>query len=116
MRKVYDDKHYEEVSARINKIIERIPAHEVSMYEHGMNRVKVSLVRQYIWERMGIDFGKNEHAHGIGNNNALEIIVTEDNEQQVCGLLHLTNDMFGGVYAWVSDIDGNRETPTRHIR
>lgn len=116
MRRVYDDKHYEEISARINKIIYSIPTDEVSMYDYGMNRVKVSLVRQYIWERMNIEFGKNEHAHGIGNNNALEIIVTEDNEQQVCGLLHLTNDMFGGVYAWVSDIDGERKTPTRHIR
>lgn len=116
MRRVYDDRHYDIISQEVLSCICDIPAKTVSEYSHGMERAKVHLVREYIAEMTGLKFGKNEHAYGIGNNNAIEIIVTDDDEEQICGLLHLTNDMFGGVIAWVSDIDGNRETPSRTIR
>ena len=81
-------------------------------------RASVSKIRDHIAQELGIKYGHNEHAHGIGNNNALEIIVSDpcSDEEQVCGLLHLTDDMFGGVICWVSDIDNKRKTQSITIR
>ena len=108
MRRVFDDKHYAEISEQINKVLFGIPGDEVSEYGNGMYRAKVSLIRNYIAERVPVKFGRNEHANGIGNNNSIEIIVMDGDEEQICGLLHMTDDMFGNVIAWTSDIDGKR--------
>lgn len=115
MRRVYDDKHYAEISEQISKVLFDIPGDEVSEYSNYMYRAEVSLVRNYIAERVPVKFGRSEHANGIGNNNAIEIIVMDGDEEQICGLLHLTNDMFGGVIAWTSDIDGKRRGYQRKI-
>lgn len=116
MRRVYDDSQYAKISESIRKLIVGIQPEEVSEYCWGMDRVRPGLIRGYLEARLPVKFGRNEDASGIGNNNALQIIVKNGSEEQICGLLHLTDDMFGGVYAWVSDIDGGRKTPTRHIR
>ena len=115
MRRVYDDKNYAEISEKIGKILYDIAADEVSEYCYGTYRAKVYLVQEYIAERVPIKFGRNEHEYGIGNNNAIEIIVTDGDEEQICGLLHLTDDMFGGVIAWTSDIDEKRKGYQRKI-
>lgn len=116
MRRVYDDSQYANTSADISKLITEIRPAEVSEYIWSMDRVRPGRIRDYLESRLPVKFGRNEDASGIGNNNALQIIVQNGAEEQICGLLHLTDDMFGGVYAWVSDIDGDRRTPTRHIR
>lgn len=118
MRRIIDDAMYKPIAAHINDVIHHINPASCRRYEYGMDRVQVSMVRDTILMRVPhIRLGKNEHAHGIGNNNSYEIIYTgNSSEEQICGLLHLTNDMFGGVIAWVSDIDGNRATPSRKLR
>ena len=118
MRRVIDDAMYPAIAAKVSKAIQAIHPAACREYSMGMDRVRVSIVRDEIVRRVPqIRIGKNEHAYGIGNNNAYEIIYTGNpTEEQICGLLHLTNDMFGGVYAWVSDVDGSRKTDTRHLR
>ncbi len=118
MRRVIDDTMYGPISQRISNVIWSLNPKQLSKYDYGCDRVQVSMVRDAIVSRVPkIRLGKNEHAHGIGNNNAYEIIYTGNPaEEQICGALHLTNDMFGGVYAWVSDVDGGRKTETRHLR
>lgn len=115
MRRVYDNEHLDEVASEIYKILLNLPADEVSEYDYGMYRAKVGKIRQYIADRIPVKYGQNDHLHGIGNNNAIELIVTVDGEEQVCGHLHLTNDMFGSVIWWVSDIDGITKTETLTI-
>ena len=118
MRRVIDDTMYKPIAVQINEAIRKINPATCSEYSWGMNRVKVSMVRDAIVRCVPkIRLGKNEHANGIGNNNAYEIIYTGNpQEEQICGLLHLTDDMFGGVIAWVSDVDGNRPTLSRKLR
>lgn len=116
MRRVYDDSMYSKTSAEITKLLYAIRPAEVSEYIWSMDRVRPGRILGYLESRLPVKFGRNEDTSGIGNNNALQIIVKNGAEEQICGLLHLTDDMFGGVYAWVSDIDGGRRTPTRHIR
>ena len=54
-------------------------------------------------------FGDTKHAHGIGNNNAIEIIYTGDpKEQQICGYINLIDNMYGSVICYLTDIDDNR--------
>ena len=118
MRRVYDDEKYYDIALQIMKIVDNINPKNVSEYDYGMYRARPHKVKEYIYRNMygAISFGNNTHAHGIGNNNTIEIICkANENEEQICGLLHLTNDMFGGCIVWVSDIDGKRTTHSRKI-
>lgn len=119
MRRVYDDTFFEEVKIHLTEALEDIALNPktVTKYSYGMNRAEVYEIRKRLESVYGYKFGKNEHAHGIGNNNAIELIVETDyDEEQICGLLHLTDDMFGSVLAWITDIDGERRTRTIKIK
>jgi len=62
-------------------------------------------------------FGKTEHANGIGNNNATEIIyLGNPNEQQICGLFHCNEDLGSSAFCYVTDIDEKRKSDTITIR
>jgi len=117
MRRVYDDTEYQNVADTLRKAFLAIPADYVSEYDYGMYRAKVSKVKEQLLRYVpSIKFGNTTHAHGIGNNNAIEIVYTGNNfEEQICGLLHLIDDMYGGVLFYVTDIDGNRKTQTYQI-
>lgn len=111
MRRVYDDARYSEIADNIMGILKNLTADRISEYSYGMYRAKTYKIRQYIESKMPfLKFGKNEHAYGIGNNNAIEIILAGDTEEQIVGQLHLTDNMFGGVICWCSDIDDRRRT------
>ena len=113
MRRVYDDARYDEVSKQIFDVLLGITNDTISEYDYGTYRAQVSKIRERVKSKLpNIKFGKNEHAYGIGNNNAIEIIVVGENEEQIAGYFHLTDDMYGSVICWCSDIDGNRSTRT----
>lgn len=114
MRRVYDDSTFEVYAKALENAFCEIPADTVSEYDYGMYRAKVSKIKQSLLIRVAnIKFGNTNHAYGIRNNNAIEIIYTgRKDEEQICGLLHLTNDMFGNVLFFVTDIDEERRTPT----
>ena len=124
MRRVYDDKHLDEVMEKVIPLFEFVKKNPslFSKYDYGKKRVQVYDVKNYIFDNLDYNgfpcfAGKNEHAYGIGNNNAIEIIYAGEEEQQICGLLHLTAHIYGGgVSAWVSDIDEQRKTPTYEFR
>ena len=118
MRRVIDDSMLKKISAHIDAIIWSLDPEDFTEYHWGIDRVQVGLIRDEIVRYTPhIKLGKNTHANGIGNNNAYEIIYTGNpQEEQICGLLHLTDDMYGGVYVWVSDIDNTTKTETRHMR
>lgn len=117
MRRVYDDTQFEKYAKALETAFRKIPAETVSEYDYGMYRAKVSKVKEKLLGKVGnMKFGNTTHAHGIGNNNAIEIIYTgAEKEEQICGLVHLIDDMYGGVLFYVTDIDGNRKTPTYEI-
>ena len=121
MRRVYDDTKFEFVKTKVMSHIWRMDEQDIAdvvEYDYGTDRAQVYLIRRKVGGWLGDDFkfGKNEHAHGIGNNNAIEVIyLGEDNEEQICALLHLTDDMYGGVYCWVSDIDEERKSESAFI-
>ena len=110
MRRVYDDTHYVRIAKELENAFCNLNAEEVSEYSYGTYRAMVSKVKEKLLQKVpNIKYGRVEHANGIGNNNAIEIVYVGDpNEEQICGLLHLTDDMYGGVIFWVSDIDNNR--------
>ena len=119
MRRVYDDTHYEKVKDELIKALEDIAFNPktVTEYSNGMDRARAYKIRKRLESVYGYKFGKNEHTYGIGNNNAIELIVGANmNEEHICGLLHLTDDMFGSVLAWITDIDGERKTGTIKIK
>lgn len=112
MRRVIDDFYYNVAEKEIMCIVNNIPAKEVSEYDYGLYRAQVSLIRNYVQKNLKyIRFGKSEHAYDIGNNNAYEIIYTGNpKEEQICGLFHITDNMYGSCICWVSDIDEKRKT------
>ena len=81
---------------------------DVSHYEYGGMRVKVSLVRD-AFDRIVCNNGGFEidartvrHAHGIGNNNEWDVV---DKDLVKVGSFYANDDMFGGVYMGV-EING----------
>lgn len=118
MRRVYDDDMYNEVAVVVNGVIQTINPNQVSEYSWGINRANDSLIRNEILNRTNyIKFGRNVNNTGIGNNACYELIYTgNDQEEQIVGLFHCTDDMCGGQCCWVSDIDGGRKTKSRTIR
>lgn len=121
MRRVYDDSLYGEISFIIKHIIDGIDPMDVSEYDYGCYRAQVSKIKDVVLRELktatgkNIKYGRNDHANGIGNDNAIEVIVESNNEEQICALLHITDDMYGGCICWVSDIDGKRTTSSRKI-
>ena len=112
MRRVIDDSKYNEVAKIIMEIVQGIPANRVSEYEYGMYRAQSYKIREYILERVNnIKFGKSMNTIGIGNNGCYEIIYTGNpQEEQICGLIHLTNDMYGSQIVWCSEYDNGKAT------
>lgn len=119
MRRVIDDSHYNEVAERIMEIVYEIPAKKVSSYSYGTYRAIGSKIMAYILEHItNVKFGKSCNTTGIGNNACYEIIYTGNEvEEQICGLIHLTDDMFGSEIVWCSSYDDKKATHgTRTIR
>ena len=112
MRRVIDDSAYKNVANAIMEIVMNIPADEVSEYSYGSYRAESYKIKEYILKRItNIKFGKSMNTTGIGNNGCYEIIYTgNDNEEQICGLIHLTNDMFGSQIVWCSEYDNGSPT------
>ena len=57
--------------------------------------------------------------HSSMNYNLLvfnhgEDVIGDPKEEQICGIIHLTNNMFGYHICWVSDIDRDRKTEIFH--
>ena len=109
MRRVIDDACYEEKAKEIAKVISSIPADEVSKYDYGTYRAQRDMIIDRILKEVkDIKLGKDMNTTGIGNNWCRELIYTgNEKEEQVFGIIHSTNDMFGCEIIWVSDYDGN---------
>lgn len=118
MRRVYDDSMYNEVATVVNGVIQTINPNQVSEYSYGCDRASRSLIKSEILNKTNyIKFGRNVNDTGIGNNACYELIYTgNDQEEQIVGLFHCTDDMYGGQICWVSDIDDERSTKARTIR
>lgn len=112
MRRVYDDSKFDLAKQCITNAYKDMRFEDVSRHENYTDRVRVDLMKSFILDYFNGQFkyGHTTHAHGIGNNNAIEIIYVGDpTEEQICGLLHLTQGMYGEAYMFVTDIDGNRK-------
>lgn len=110
MRRVIDDSKLSLANDRIATALYKLKPEAVTRYEYGTDRIQVSLIKKYILNNIGNDFifGDTKHAHGIGNNNAIEVIYTGDpKEQQICGYINLIDNMYGSVICYLTDIDGN---------
>jgi hypothetical protein len=117
MRRVIDDTCYEVKAKEIAKVISSIPADEVSKYDYGTYRAQRSMIIDRILKEIkNIKLGKDMNTTGIGNNWCRELIYTgNEKEEQVFGVIHSTNNMFGSEIVWVSDYDGNRCKGKRQI-
>lgn len=120
MRRVYDDTMFGAIAEKIMHALLAVynnPS-SVSKYSWGMDRVEVHLVKDAVERRTGIKLTRPIHAHGIGNNNAYEIVFTDTQkgEEQIVGLLHLNDDMFGNVYAYMTDIDNVSNTGYKMLK
>ena len=123
MRRVYDDTQFEETRNWIDAAFGTLQYHpeKVRKHSYGMNRTEPALVRDAVLRRLNgnknlYKFGNTTHAHGIGNNNATEIIyLGNPAEEQICGLIHVNDDMYGRCFCYVTDIDGNRKSVVKKI-
>ena len=117
MRRVIDDTVYEVKAMEIAKIICGIPADEVSKYDYGKYRAQRSMIIDKILSEVkNIKLGKDMNTTSFGNNWCKELIYTgNENEEQIFGIIHSTDDMYGGQIVWVSDYDGNNRRGKRTI-
>ena len=106
MRKVYDDRMFRQAAAEIREILYEIHTENVRKYEYGMDRVQPSMIRDYVNRKLSrFTIGVKDINTGIGNNHRYEIIfIGNEGEREVCGILGLTDDMFGGVISYVENI------------
>lgn len=111
MKRIYDDAHYAQVASSIDDALLSIDPYDVCRYDNGVVRAQRNLIVAAIFGHVrGIKLGRDCNTTGIGNNWAHELIFTGDEYEQICGILHLTFDMFSSIICWVSDIDGKRRT------
>ena len=112
MRRVIDDKHYETIAQQIADAFLRIDPASVSEYSYGTWRSRGSKIKSKVLEQVpNIKFGRDMNTTGIGNNECYEIIYTGNKEEEeICGLIHLTDNMYGSTSCWVSDYDNKRST------
>ena len=113
MRRVYDDENYIELSEDIMRILGYLAdcPKVVQEYSYGMMRSSRAKIKQYVLANVDdIKFGRSVNTTGIGNNGAYEVIYTGNKEEeQIFGVLHLTDNMFSKHICWMSDIDNGRE-------
>ena len=117
MRRVIDDEHYLEVSEQIARAINNINPGSVSDYSYSSWRANGNKILNAIKNSVkDIKWGKYMNTTGIGNNASYEIIyLGNPKEEQICGIIHVTDDMYGSQICWVSDYDGKRSTKSRTI-
>ena len=112
MRQVYDDGNYTELSDNIMQVLGYLAGcpKVVQEYSYGMMRSNSAKIRRYVAANVdNIKFGRSVNTTGIGNNGAYEVIYTGNKEEeQIFGVLHLTDNMFGRHICWMSDIDGGK--------
>lgn len=119
MRRVYDDTMLKELANKmITKLAECTEPKTLCERRWGDDRASTNKIYDLMMSAVENVILGNDHNHtGIGNNWCHELIYTgNEKEQQIFGLLHITDDMYGGCYVWVSDIDGNRVTNTYMVR
>lgn len=117
-RIVYDDEadysnEIAEVAGIVSKWVDGISGgvlKGLTEYRGSMDRIKVSSVKnaieQFIEQATSgsvIVSDNVKHAHGIGNNNAFEVLKVKGAEKEHIGFLHLVNDMYGGCFVRVTD-------------
>lgn len=118
MRRVIDDRHYAEVAEDIKSIVLNMPEEAVSKYSYGMYRASSEKIKEYILRKthLPIKFGKSLNTTVIGNNEQYEIIYSSPDEEEICGAIHLTDNMYGSEIVFVTDYDGHNRWFGRTIR
>ena len=119
MRRVYDDTMLQALANKmITKLAECTESKALCEYSYGTDRASTWKIRDLMLSAVdNVIIGNDQNHTNIGNNWCRELVYTGDEkEQQIFGLLHITDDMYGGCYVWVSDIDGNRVTNTYIVR
>ena len=112
MRRVYDDTMYHKLASGITSVLYDIERKDVERYGRSVR----SLILDKVFEKVSdIKLGKNVNTTGIGNNWKCELIYTGNpEEEQIFGILHMTDNMYGAIICWMSDID--EEDDYDHIR
>lgn len=122
MRMVYDDTRYEEAKREILTALSQLNPASISRYSYGMYRADSSKIKDEVLRIINSHgcrwrFGNTTHAHGIGNNNATEIIfLGNPNERQICGLFHANEDMYSGCFCYVTDVFGEQKSIVKKIQ
>lgn len=115
MRRVYDDIMLTDIAPRmIQALIDCKNTRNLCKYDYGSMRAQTSKIKDLMVNSVEyVMIGANANHTSIGNNWCHELIYTGNaTEQQIFGLLHITNDMYGSCIVWISDIDGNKITPS----
>lgn len=122
MRIIYDDKAQQKAIDNCYDILCKLNRNlpTVTRYFWGCDRVKEELVRAYFARELkeyGFKVGETAtHAHGIGNNNSYPIYwVAQDGNLEHCANINLNDDMYGGVYYYLSDFEEHRITQAYNI-
>lgn len=117
MRRVIDDEMYEALSQEIETIYMTMPADQVSENRGREYCASTHLICNYIIDRVdNVKLGKYTTTTGTGSNDSYELIYTGNPiEEQIFGILHCTDNMFGSCILWVSDYDGQRHTVRRLV-
>jgi len=113
MRRVIDDTVYEEFSEKIQDVMNNIDVKtQGDENRYGTRAISTAKIKEIVLENVkNIKYGKYMNTTGIGNNYSCELIYTGDpKEEQIFGIIHITDDMYGSQHCWVSDYDNVRRT------
>lgn len=116
MRMVYDDTMQDVFCEIVNNVMLNLNHNikPVVKYEYGMNRVQRTMVKErlnWVLKDYCIEIGNHvTHANGIGNNCEYPVYYHAENEIQHCANIHINSGLYGDVYVYATDYNGNRIT------
>ena len=115
MMRVYDSEpmksYKEEIIAYIKDVME-INKETI----RDKNKISNKKIIESLKRRFGnLKIGKNVNTAGI-RNNACYALIDREKCERIFGYLHLTDDMFGGILFFLSNIDDIRTTEIIKIR
>ena len=116
MRVVYDDAMQNKFCDKLNDVMMNLKHNikSVVKYDYGIDRVQKHMVKERINSVLwcyDMEIGNTvKHANGIGNNSEYPVYYNAKNEIQHCANIHINSGLYGEVYVYATDYNGNRIT------
>lgn len=121
-RIVYDDSMAGPFTAAWRNFVKYVKGWEYAEggYSYDRKYLNVKKFKDGMAARLksaGYEIGdKDVSGSFIGNNNAYQVFWIDDEEKQICCIVHINIGVYGEIYTYLTDIDDKRISETYEVR